>query len=227
MKKLGSIEFGFYTEAEAKSLSMVEITQANVYNSSNEPTVGGLSDPRLGVSPGLNDTCQVCNQDTSICPGHLGYLPLAFTAYNPFTIDIAFKLLKSKCSFCHRLKISSEKAQLFILKKKLIKRGKLIDSCSIEDLISKKVINESHFNDLDEVVQQILDEKSMIEELAIQSSLVGNSERFSSLLKCSNEITSQMWKTFSGGLCPHCKKKQPQIKKESDTKIIRHPLKEK
>ena len=225
VKKLGSVQFGFYTAAEAKQVGLVEINSSQIYDSSKVAVAGGLADPRLGVSPGLIETCSVCLQETSTCPGHLGYLPLELPVFNPFTCDILLKLLKSKCFFCHRLKITEEKADLFMLKFKLCNRGKLIDAIGIEDLLSRRVISESTFEG--ELIDTVLAEKEVIEEIAMESAGTGSSAQFSTLSRVSDEIKSQVWKTIAVGICPHCKLKQPKIKKENDNKIIREPFKEK
>lgn len=226
VKKLGSVEFGFYTAEEAKMLGMAEIIHPNVYDSSKVPTVGGLADPRLGISPGISEVCQVCLQDVNSCPGHLGCIPLTVPVFNPFTLDIMVKLLKAKCTFCHRVKITDEKAELLVLKKKLCKRGKLIDAGQIEEIVSRKTISESSFRDLEELIETILEEKNIMEEIAVQSSNVGKSEFFSSLSKLSDEVTGQIWRSVNAGVCPHCKMRQMKIKKEADNKVVRLPLKE-
>jgi DNA-directed RNA polymerase I subunit RPA1 len=225
IKKLDSVEFSFYSPAEAKELGLLEINALNPYDDKRVPIEGGVADPRLGVSPLSLDSCQVCNQDSNNCQGHLGYISLTSPVLNPFTIDIAYKLLKSKCAFCHRLKIQKDRARLLIIRKKLIKRGKLIDAVSIEDLISSKIIGDTGISEFDEIRDMILEEKSIIEKLAYQSSNTGKSESFSILNKVSNEITNQIWKSFASG-CPHCKLKQPKLKKENDNKITRLPLKQ-
>ena len=227
VKKLDSVEFSFYNNIEAKRIGSVEINSALVYDTSKVAIAGGLADPKLGASPGSTEACPVCSSDSSTCQGHLGYIPLAVPVFNPFTIDLVYKLLKAKCSFCHRLKILNEKADSLKLKKKLCKRGKLIDAQAIESLLSKKILSDSSdFSKNLELLETLLTEKAIIENIAEESSNSGNSEQFSSLLKLDNEINSQFRKSFSGN-CPHCKQKQPKITKENDNKIIRLALKEK
>lgn len=195
-----------------------------------KPMQGGLADTRLGVSLNsrLNsETCVVCNQDPNSCQGHLGYITLCTPAYNPFAFDILYKLLKSKCAFCHRLKLPNDKSHMYILKKQLIKRGKLLDALNIEDLLSDKYVADSGIDEFDPIRDTIMAHKDLVEDIAIESANCGESEAFSTLIKASNDIDSQIWKNFSGNICAHCNEKQPKIAKEGDCKIIRIPLKDK
>lgn len=244
-RKLDSVEFSFYTPDEAKQLGMVEITSPDVYvsekpvknkkkpedseNPAKQPVLGGLADPKMGVAPGSSGPapCSTCFQDTNTCQGHLGYLPLSTPVFNPFTIDLSYKLLKAKCTFCHRLKTPASTSSILVLKSQLSKRGQYLDAVSIEDLISDKVIKTTSSKEFQEIKDMVLQEKIFIEELAHECATMGNEELTSSGIKVKNETNSQLWKMFNSGSCPHCEQKQAKMKKEGDSKIIREGLKEK
>jgi DNA-directed RNA polymerase I subunit RPA1 len=227
-KKLDSVEFYFYTPDESKSLGMVEVTLPDVYDLNKLPNLGGLGDPSMGVSPGSSSQvpCSTCSQDVNTCPGHLGYMPLSTVVFNPFTLDLTYKLLKSKCSFCHRLRVTPEASRVLLLKSKLLKHGKFLDSLSIEDLLADKNIKANSDKDLQEIKNIILDEKDFIEEIAEASTEEFSEDFTAARTKLANEVRSQLWKMFSA-TCPHCEQKQVKIRKEGDCKLIRDALKEK
>lgn len=244
-KKLDSVEFSFYTPEEAKRIGLVEITSAEVYiseapkkkkktaeeaeNQTKQPVLGGLADPKMGVSPGSSclAPCSTCNQDNNTCQGHLGYLPLSTPVFNPFTLDLCYKLLKAKCTFCHRLKSPASISSSLVLKSQLSKKGKYLDAVSIEDLISDKVIRVTTGKEFQEIKEIMLQEKSFIEELANEYVSNESSDLTSSAIKVKNEVNSQLWKMINSTACPHCEQKQAKVKKEADNKIIREGLKEK
>ena len=228
-KKLDSVMFSFYTPEEAKKLGLVEIVATEVYDSNKVPIVKGLADPAMGVSPGTSSQfpCTTCAQDSSICPGHLGYMPLSTVVFNPFTIDITYKLLKSKCSYCHRLRITSDSSRVLVLKSKLAKTGKYLDALLIEDLLADRTIKANSDKDFQDIKNLILDEKEFIENLANEHTHEGENDGTAASVKLENEINSQMWKMFSGTVCPHCDLKFVKVKKEGDNKIIREAVKDK
>lgn len=228
-KKLDSVEYSFYTPEEAKSLGLVQIVSAEVYDSNKIPVPGGLADPAMGVAPGASSQvpCSTCAQDTSTCPGHLGYMPLSTVVFNPFTIDLTYKLLKSKCSYCHRLRITADSSRVLVLKSKLIKSGKYLDALMIEDLLSDRIIRASSDKDFKDIKNLILDEKEFIENLANECTGGGENDGTTASVKLVNEISSQMWKMFSGSVCPHCDLKFVKVKKEGDCKIVREGVKDK
>ena len=228
-KKLDSVEYSFYTPEEAKKLGLVEIVSAEVYDSNKVPVAGGLADPAMGVAPGASNQvpCTTCAQGTNTCPGHLGYMPLSTVVFNPFTIDLTYKLLKSKCSYCHRLRITSDSSRVLVLKNKLIKSGKYLDALMIEDLLADRIIKASSDKDFKDVKNLILDEKEFIENMANEYADDGENDGTTASVKLENEINSRMWKMFTGTVCPHCDLKFVKVKKEGDNKIVREAVKDK
>lgn len=61
----------------------------------------------------------------------MGHIRLISTCYNPFAIKLLQKLLKAKCLHCDRLRVVSEKMELFLLRLKLIKRGFLVEAAQL------------------------------------------------------------------------------------------------
>jgi len=62
------------------------------------------------------------------CPGHVGHINLAAPIYNPFLMKDVYKLLKSKCFSCNRMRIHASKIDTYIMCLKLLKAGDLVVS---------------------------------------------------------------------------------------------------
>lgn len=62
------------------------------------------------------------------CPGHVGHIELTAPIYNPFTFKDAYRLLKSKCFGCHRLRIHPNKLEVYEIVLKLLKCGDCVNS---------------------------------------------------------------------------------------------------
>ena len=95
------IQFGIFSPDEIQRRSVVEITNSGTYDG-NEPRIGGLFDPRMGVLDN-GKTCRSCGQTNHSCPGHFGHLNLArpvyFIQFFPKIMDV----MKCICVRCSRL----------------------------------------------------------------------------------------------------------------------------
>jgi DNA-directed RNA polymerase II subunit RPB1 len=97
------IQFGIFSPDEIQRRSVVEITNSGTYDG-NEPRIGGLFDPRMGVLDN-GKTCRSCGQTNHSCPGHFGHLNLArpvyFIQFFPKILDV----MKCICVRCSRILI--------------------------------------------------------------------------------------------------------------------------
>jgi DNA-directed RNA polymerase I subunit RPA1 len=108
--RFNGTEFGFYTYEEIKKLSVKKIVAPIAFDDIGQPVRGGICDPAMG--PSVFDKlakCETCGLESSICNGHPGHVEFVAPLYNPFLLNILFKLLKSKCFDCHRLRIPAIK----------------------------------------------------------------------------------------------------------------------
>jgi DNA-directed RNA polymerase beta' subunit len=69
-----------------------------------EPTIGGVSDPRLGSTNASRD-CNTCGQDSDGCECHMGHITLPVPMYNPVYIAKTRKMLACMCLECSRIPI--------------------------------------------------------------------------------------------------------------------------
>lgn len=97
------IQFGIFSPDEIERRSVVEITNAGTYDG-NEPRIGGLFDPRMGVLDN-GKTCRSCGQTNHSCPGHFGHFKLARPVYFIQFFDQIKSVLNCVCIKCSKLLI--------------------------------------------------------------------------------------------------------------------------
>jgi DNA-directed RNA polymerase II subunit RPB1 len=100
------IQFGIFSPEEIERRSVVEITNQGTYEN-NEPKIGGLFDPRMGVIDN-GKTCRSCGQTNHNCPGHFGHYRLARPVYYIQFIDTVMDVLKCVCIQCSKLLIDKD-----------------------------------------------------------------------------------------------------------------------
>lgn len=100
------IQFGIFSPEEIERRSVVEITNQGTYDN-NEPKIGGLFDPRMGVIEN-GKTCRSCGQTNHNCPGHFGHYRLARPVYYIQFIDTILDVLKCVCIQCSKLLIDKD-----------------------------------------------------------------------------------------------------------------------
>ena len=72
-----------------------------------EPTIGGVSDPRLGSTNASRD-CNTCGQDSDGCECHMGHVTLPVPMYNAIFILKIRKILACLCLECSRIPIMTD-----------------------------------------------------------------------------------------------------------------------
>jgi DNA-directed RNA polymerase beta' subunit len=97
------IQFGIFSPDEIERRSVVEITNAGTYDG-NEPRIGGLFDPRMGVLDN-GKTCRSCGQTNHSCPGHFGHFKLARPVYFIQFFPHILNVLNCICVRCSKLLI--------------------------------------------------------------------------------------------------------------------------
>ena len=97
------IQFGIFSPEEIERRSVVEITNAGTYDG-NEPRIGGLFDPRMGVLDN-GKTCRSCGQTNHSCPGHFGHFKLARPVYFIQFFPMILNVLNCVCIRCSKLLI--------------------------------------------------------------------------------------------------------------------------
>ncbi|MEE8358185.1 MAG: DNA-directed RNA polymerase subunit A' [Candidatus Hydrothermarchaeales archaeon] len=112
-RKIKGIKFGLLSPTNLRKISEVRIVTADTYDEDGYPIEGGLMDPRLGVvDPGLK--CKTCGSRVGECPGHFGHIELARPVVHVGYSKLIYKILKSICKSCGRLKLTDERIQEYI-----------------------------------------------------------------------------------------------------------------
>jgi len=100
------IQFGIFSPEEIERRSVVEITTKDTYEG-NEPKIGGLFDPRMGVLDN-GKTCRSCGQSNHGCPGHFGHYRLARPVYFFQFLPLIRNVLSCVCIRCSKLLLDKE-----------------------------------------------------------------------------------------------------------------------
>ncbi|RDW85717.1 DNA-directed RNA polymerase subunit [Coleophoma crateriformis] len=138
---IGSVDFAFLSQPEIRSLSVKRIENPLTYDSLLHPVKGGLYDPALGA---LGDTaCTTCNLGAFACPGHVGHIELPVPVYHPTFMDQLLRLVRSKCVYCHHLKLARKQVNRYLCKLRLIQHGLLVAAEEIDNIeVSQSKVGE-------------------------------------------------------------------------------------
>jgi DNA-directed RNA polymerase II subunit RPB1 len=106
LESIVGIQFSIFSPEEIERRSVVEITSQATYEG-NEPKIGGLFDPRMGVLDN-GKICRSCGQTNHACPGHFGHYRLTRPVYYIQFLPIVMNVLKCVCIRCSKLLIDKE-----------------------------------------------------------------------------------------------------------------------
>jgi DNA-directed RNA polymerase II subunit RPB1 len=109
------IQFSIFSPDEIERRSVVEITSNNTYEG-NEPKIGGLFDPRMGVLEN-GKQCRSCGQSNNNCPGHFGHYRLGRPVYYIQFLPMILNVLSCVCVSCSKLLVDKEMRTSIRLKK--------------------------------------------------------------------------------------------------------------
>ena len=106
VESIVGIQFGIFSPDEIIKRSVVEVISQNTYDG-NEPKIGGLFDPRMGVLDN-GKKCRSCGQTNHNCPGHFGHYRLARPVYFIQFLPIVLNVLRCVCIRCSKLLIDKD-----------------------------------------------------------------------------------------------------------------------
>lgn len=104
-KEIFKISFGILSSEEIKQHAVVKIENFKITDDAN----GTVYDPRMG---GVRGKCVTCELDSSICPGHMGYIDLKKPVIHPIFLNHVLLLLKCFCVQCHKMVLSRDHMEL-------------------------------------------------------------------------------------------------------------------
>ncbi len=104
--KIIGIQFSVFSPEEIEKYSVVEVTNKETYVGI-KPKIGGLFDPRMGVSePGM--ICPTDGMNYINSPGYFGHVKLSKPVFYIQYLDIVVDILKCVCNKCGKLLISKK-----------------------------------------------------------------------------------------------------------------------
>ena len=107
--KIIGIQFSIFSPEEIEKYSVVEVTNKETYVGI-KPKIGGLFDPRMGVSePGM--ICPTDSMNYINSPGYFGHVKLSKPVFYIQYLDIIIDILKCVCNKCGKLLISKKTYQ--------------------------------------------------------------------------------------------------------------------
>ena len=109
------IQICVFSPDEIERRSVVEITNGGTYEG-NEPKIGGLFDPRMGVLDNGKE-CRSCGQTNHKCPGHFGHFRLARPVYYIQFLPFIQNVLSCVCIRCSKLLIDKKFRKHFLKRK--------------------------------------------------------------------------------------------------------------
>ncbi|PWY99763.1 beta and beta-prime subunits of DNA dependent RNA-polymerase [Testicularia cyperi] len=123
---IASASFSFLTADEIRRISVKQIVNPVLLDTTNHPNAGGLYDPALGpMRP--HDICSTCHLNSYQCPGHFGHIDLPSPVFHPLFMAPMFNLLRGTCLYCHRFRAS------LIVMTKIFGRLRLLEYGLVDD----------------------------------------------------------------------------------------------
>ena len=100
------VDFGLLSAKEIKRMSVVNITDINIYHR-GMPQSNGINDHRMGTVD-RRLMCGTCGRDVRNCPGHCGSISLPLPCYHIGYVEQTLKILRSVCFMCSKLVLTDE-----------------------------------------------------------------------------------------------------------------------
>jgi DNA-directed RNA polymerase II subunit RPB1 len=138
IERIDGIQFRVMGPDEIVRRSVAEIVSTDTF-AGTEPIIGGLFDPRLGLtSP--NALCKTCEQGYSFCGGHFGHIVLGRPVFYIHFLEYIKKLLKCVCFKCSKILVDvSDPDLLKVIRRKhsMLKRFDCVYALSGKEKIKK------------------------------------------------------------------------------------------
>ncbi|KAG9698358.1 beta and beta-prime subunits of DNA dependent RNA-polymerase, partial [Aureobasidium melanogenum] len=235
--QIGGVEFAFLPSDEIRALSVKRITNPTTFDTLLNPVPGGLYDAALGNFG--DNSCTTCNLKFG-CPGHCGHIELPVHVYNPTFMDQCLRLLRAKCIYCHKLKMSRAEVNRFVCKLTLVKYGLLKECYDVDEITLSTSDSKAKPSKDDSDDEQDEDTKGII---ARRNAFVKNALKQAGFSKKRNDwadtkieavanerraiVKEFLYSITKSKKCSNCNGISPTYRKDRFVKIFRKPLSEK
>jgi len=122
------VQFSIMSPDEIEKRSVVEVVTQATFEG-NEPKIGGLFDPRMGVLDN-GKICRSCGQTNHSCPGHFGHFRLTRPVYFWQFHEKIMNVLRCVCIRCGKLKLDKNLRLTILQKKEEHRWREVLKACS-------------------------------------------------------------------------------------------------
>lgn len=136
LENIIGVQFSVLSPDEIRKRSAVEITSQATYEG-NEPRIGGLFDPRMGVLDN-GKICRTCGQTNHKCPGHFGHYNLSRPVYFYQFLPAIMSVLRCVCIKCSKLLIDKSMHKSIQSKKGEVRWREVLNACNNIDRCGKE-----------------------------------------------------------------------------------------
>lgn len=182
-----------------------------------------------------NVFCKTCNMNFAGCPGHVGHVELDFPVYYPVYFNDLVRILRSKCVYCHRLRLSSLRVRVYLTKLKLLEMGDFSAAETILDVLNSKQLDldaevqAPTNNTYDEVIPTDAEEKLTYYEKKYDSYVRSRRHLQTApdlyIKTMQRETIDAFMRTcIAAKKCETCGAFSPPFRKDGSTKIFQKPM---
>ena len=107
ISNIEGLQFSVSSPEEIERKSVVNVTQAQLYDTNGDPIINGLFDPRMGVIDN-GKICPTDELDNRFCPGYFGHIKLVKPVFHHQFFDITMKAVKCYCPRCSGILLDKE-----------------------------------------------------------------------------------------------------------------------
>ncbi|KZS97882.1 beta and beta-prime subunits of DNA dependent RNA-polymerase [Sistotremastrum niveocremeum HHB9708] len=221
-----SLSFSFLSAEDLRRISVKQIVNPILLDDLNRPNAGGLYDPALGPTE-KHDLCATCGLNYFTCPGHFGHIELPSPVYHPLFMKQAYNLLRSTCMYCHHFKVGRKIVVKYLAKLRLLERGLLGESQSLDDLQMKAGQKEGE--DAEETFENFEKRVNLYVMVHLMRAAERGRDNYKDTVvyKARKDLMDQFFKDVNTKKCRNCGAHGYTFRKEGHTKIIEYDLSDK
>ena len=227
-RQVKAVSFRFYTSDEIRAQSVKALTNAELFDALNHPTVGGLYDAALGPFDKFSK-CATCHLSAFACPGHFGHIDLAVPVYNPMLFPDLYRLLRVMCRFCQHFRVPPVPTALLAAKLKLLSRGMFLELGELDEYVRRG----SFAGETGDAMEAEEDGKDgavvLLERIdRFMAHALKRAPKAAAKVTVLEELRKRLIDEFMrkavAGRCPNCKCFSPRFRKDGFSKIFEAPL---